>query len=1468
MASSSPSCNRRYDVFPSFSGGDVRKSFLSHLLKELHRKSINTFIDHGIERSRLIASELLSAIRGSRISIVIFSNKYASSTWCLNELAEIHHCSKELDQMVIPVFYNVDPSEVRKQTGEFGKVFEETCKGKTDGEKQRWMQALAYVANMAGEDSRNWCDEANMIETIANDVSNKLITPSSDFGDFVGVEAHLERLNSILCLESEEVRMLGIIGPSGIGKTTIGRALFSSLSSQFHHCGFVSYKRTSRDDYGMKLCWEQQFLSEILCQKDLKIWHLGAVEQRLKHKKVLIVLDDVDDHEIVKTLVGHTGWFGFGSRIIVITQDKQLLKAHSIDLIYEVEFPSKDLALRMFCRSAFGENSPPSDFMTLAGKVAILAGNLPLGLTVLGSSLRGKDKFEWMEMLPRLQNGLDGKIEKTLRISYDELDGKDQDLFLYIACLFNGHKVTYIKNLLGESVNIGIKMLADKSLIRITTPHKTVQMHNLLQKLGKEIVRAESIYNPGKRRFLVDAKDIIDVFTDNTGTENVLGIYFNTSEINEPLLIGERSFEGMCNLQFIKFYKDWSRENSAGLYLPRGLVYLPRKLRLVYWDEYPLKCMPSNFRTEFLVKLKMENSKLEKLWEGIQPLRNLKKLRLDGSKKLKEIPNLSNAINLEKLNLCGCTSLVTLPSSIRNLGKLRKLTMEGCTKLEALPNDVILGSFDYINLSGCSRLRSFPRISRNVSGLVLDGTAIEEEDSVYIGNISGITNLDWSGCQVRCMPSNFNPEYLVGLTMRDSKLEKLWQGIKSLRNLGYMDLSGCENLKEIPDLSEATKLEILELDDCKSLVSLPCSIRNLNKLEVLSMSGCTCLEFLPTDVNLVSLDYLNLNGCARLRSFPRISRNISRLFLAGTAIKDDQYCFFIGDICGLTELVWSDCPNKYMPSTFHPEHLVELTMQGSKLIKLWEGVQSLRNLKKMDLSRSENLKEIPNLSKATNLEYLCITGCTSLVILPSSISNLNNLKKLNMRGCTRLEVLPNDVNLESLYHLDLSECSRLRIFPQISIRISLLYLDDTAIEEVPSSIEYLYGLTTLMMRRCKRLKIVSPNLFKLKSLTVVNFSESGVVTELGDASMVATVRLNAQQVNLCGEHFYWPYRILTVCAKNCESLQIISHSFLNLMSSLELHNCFNLDQDMRELIIKSEFNYVILPGREVPAYFMHQAGSSCLHFYLPHIPLSQKIWVFKACILLEPPTDPNDHSGIVGVRWYFRGKSSVHHFNVDVDSCKMDHLVMFHFWLNLREANDPPSEVDYKHVEFKFFHHNYGCSASCITNGAKRCTQTCTLSLERIKGCGVRLLNVSPSPYGAAEICETEYKQQFGEKYNVEKTERSKKRKRITSGTNEEDINLPGQISNTGPTTPHLELSLWEGEASARVSSRSKLMSPSVSSGNFHGDGASLSLSVSPSYLYMEEEALCVDTMITELQDGETPIKNSSSPPKLFNFLS
>ncbi|RID50136.1 hypothetical protein BRARA_H00884 [Brassica rapa] len=110
------------------------------------------------------------------------------------------------------------------------------------------------------------------------------------------------------------------------------------------------------------------------------------------------------------------------------------------------------------------------------------------------------------------------------------------------------------------------------------------------------------------------------------------------------------------------------------------------------------------------------------------------------------------------------------------------------------------------------------------------------------------------------------------------------------------------------------------------------------------MSGCIRLEFLPSDVNLASLHYLNLTGCARLRSFPRISSNISRLLLGGTSIVEDEDCFFIGIISRLTELVWSDCPMRYMPSDFCAEYLVELIIPGTNPVILLPFIRAAPSL--------------------------------------------------------------------------------------------------------------------------------------------------------------------------------------------------------------------------------------------------------------------------------------------------------------------------------------------------------------------------------------------------------------------------------------------------------------------------------------------------------------------------------------------
>lgn len=118
--------------------------------------------------------------------------------------------------------------------------------------------------------------------------------------------------------------------------------------------------------------------------------------------------------------------------------------------------------------------------------------------------------------------------------------------------------------------------------------------------------------------------------------------------------------------------------------------------------------------------------------------------------------------------------------------------------------------------------------------------------------------------------------------------------------------------------------------------------------------------------------------------------------------------------------------------------------------------QSLACLKDMDLMGSKNLKELPDLSRATNLEKLNLSYCPSLVELPSSIRYLNKLVNLDMAGCTKLETLPTGINLESLSRLILDECSLLRSLPDISDNVAILSLDYTSIKEFPSKWRLLY----------------------------------------------------------------------------------------------------------------------------------------------------------------------------------------------------------------------------------------------------------------------------------------------------------------------------------------------------------------------------------------------------------------------------
>jgi hypothetical protein len=155
FSSSSFSYGFTYDVFLSFRGSDTRYGFTGNLHKDLRKKGIRTFIDdRELQGGDEITPSLFKAIEESRIFIPVLSVNYASSSFCLDELVHIIHCFKESGRLVLPIFYDVEPSHVRHHKGSYGKALDdhiERFQNNKDGMErlQKWKSALTQTANFS-----------------------------------------------------------------------------------------------------------------------------------------------------------------------------------------------------------------------------------------------------------------------------------------------------------------------------------------------------------------------------------------------------------------------------------------------------------------------------------------------------------------------------------------------------------------------------------------------------------------------------------------------------------------------------------------------------------------------------------------------------------------------------------------------------------------------------------------------------------------------------------------------------------------------------------------------------------------------------------------------------------------------------------------------------------------------------------------------------------------------------------------------------------------------------------------------------------------------------------------------------------------------------------------------------------------------------------------------------------------------
>ena len=333
----------------------------------------------------------------------------------------------------------------------------------------------------------------------------------------------VERMDMI---QDNIVKIMGIVGMGGIGKTTLAIEVYNHFVKQRERFQCQCFLKDVKENSILDM---QKQLVHDMFQKDLKNnkEYVSYWFDRLGGRRVLIIIDDINHRSQFDSLIPQIKTLGLGSRVLVTSRDRNLLnnitQGQGENALYEVKELTFIESSRLFNWHAFRSEQPSDGFHDLAKEVVQACGGLPLALEVMGAFLYDKktpdDVICWHQASKDL--GMNVDISNKLKISYNHLNSQEQEMFLDISCFLVGKEENFAMKIWEScdsytSPQLSLRTLRDKSLIKIDGDEHKISMHDILCDMGKEVVMRQSrvagkrshLWNPDTSRSVVEGNQV------------------------------------------------------------------------------------------------------------------------------------------------------------------------------------------------------------------------------------------------------------------------------------------------------------------------------------------------------------------------------------------------------------------------------------------------------------------------------------------------------------------------------------------------------------------------------------------------------------------------------------------------------------------------------------------------------------------------------------------------------------------------------------------------------------------------------------------------------------------------------------------------------------------------------------------------------------------------------------------------